>query len=129
MTRSRRQEPAAQLDPLIHPTNRLLVCAALSPAVQVEFAAVQRVVGLSTSALSKQVHTLIDAGYVTQSRSVADSRRIWLGLTPAGRAAYRSHLAALQALIDASNDAAGGAGTIGGAADDEVQAPPGLSAN
>jgi DNA-binding MarR family transcriptional regulator len=89
------------LDPVIHPTGRLRVCAALASANQVEFSVVRDAVGLSVSALSKQVHTLIDAGYVAQDRDVGDSRRIWLRLTSAGRAAYAAHLAALQALIDA----------------------------
>jgi len=92
-----------RLDPIIHPASRLLVCACLAPASQVEFAVLQRTVGLSASALSKQVHTLIDAGYVAQVRDVVDSRRIWLRLTPVGRSAYRSHLAALQDLIATGN--------------------------
>jgi DNA-binding MarR family transcriptional regulator len=98
-----RRQPPLQLDPLIHPTNRLQVCAVLAGASQVEFSTVQRTLGLSASALSKQVHTLIDAGYVAQARATGDSRRIWLQLTPAGRTAYRGHLAALRAIIDASN--------------------------
>ena len=92
-----------RLDPLIHPTNRLRICAALASASRVEFSAMQRIVGLSPSALSKQAHTLIDAGYVDQSRATPDSRRVWLRLTPAGRRAYRSHLAALQAIIEAEH--------------------------
>jgi DNA-binding MarR family transcriptional regulator len=111
MIRGRQHKAEPQLDPLIHPTNRLRVCAALAAAGRVEFSLVQQAVGLSASALSKQVHALTGAGYVTQSRGVADSRRIWLRLTPAGRTAYRSHLAALQALIDASNQAGVGAGS------------------
>jgi DNA-binding MarR family transcriptional regulator len=111
MIRGRQHKAEPQLDPLIHPTNRLRVCAALAAAGRVEFSLVQQAVGLSASALSKQVHALTGAGYVTQSRGVADSRRIWLRRTPAGRQAYRSHLAALQALIDASNQASVGAGS------------------
>ncbi len=104
----RDDESGHRLDPVVHPTSRLRVCAALAAAGQVEFSAVQRAVGLSVSALSKQVHTLIDAGYVAQDRDVADSRRIWLRLTPTGRTAYSSHLAALQDLIDASRTNVGG---------------------
>ena len=91
------------LDPLIHPTNRLRICAALAAAHRVEFSTVQEAVGLSASALSKQVHTLTDAGYVATSRDALDSRRVWLRLTPTGRTAYRAHLAALQAIIDATS--------------------------
>lgn len=92
----------AALDPLIHPANRLRICAALAGAYRVEFSAVQQAVGLSTSALSKQVRTLIDADYVDSSRDTVDSRRLWLRLTPTGRKAYEAHLKALQAIIDGS---------------------------
>lgn len=102
-----------QLDPIIHPSSRLLICACLAPASQVEFAFLQRTVGLSASALSKQVKILIDAGYVAQLRDVVDSRRMWLRLTPAGKTAYRSHLAALQELIATGTQAgAQGAGQL-----------------
>lgn len=94
-----------QLDPIIHPSSRLLICACLAPAARVEFAFLQKTVGLSASALSKQVRILIDAGYVTQLRDVVDSRRIWLRLTPTGRSAYRAHLAALQNLIATGHQA------------------------
>ncbi len=75
MTGGRPDRPEHRLDPLIHPTNRLRVCAALAAASQVEFSALQRAVELSASALSKQVHTLVDAGYVAQRRGTPDSRR------------------------------------------------------
>jgi DNA-binding MarR family transcriptional regulator len=122
MIRGRQHEP--ELDPLIHPTNRLRVCAALAAAGQVEFSAVQQAVGLSASALSKQVHTLTEVGYVAQRRDVVDSRRIWLRLTHAGRTAYRSHLAALQALVDASNQAGVGADPGGDSGAEELESTP-----
>ncbi|WP_213456315.1 transcriptional regulator [Rhizomonospora bruguierae] len=83
---------------IIHSAGRLRVCAALSAAAEVEFSVLQNNVGLSASALSKQVHVLLDAGYVSQQRDPVDSRRIWLSLTGAGQAAYRGHLAALHAI-------------------------------
>ena len=119
MTVDRAASPP-QLDPIIHPSSRLLICACLAPASQVEFAFLQRTVGLSASALSKQVRVLIDAGYVAQLRDVVDSRRIWLRLTPVGRSAYRSHLAALQDLIATGNQA----GIKGAAEDEEFRATP-----
>ena len=118
-----RAASAPRLDPVIHPASRLLVCACLAPAAQVEFAVLQRTVGLSASALSKQVHILIDAGYVAQVRDVVDSRRIWLRLTSVGRAAYRSHLAALQDLIATGNQA-GIQGAANGSGREEIEATP-----
>ncbi|GHG69664.1 hypothetical protein GCM10018779_43160 [Streptomyces griseocarneus] len=57
---------------------------------------------MSPSVLSKHVTVLSDAGYVEQRRAVRDTRqRVWLRLTKEGRAAYRSHLAALRAIVNA----------------------------
>ncbi|GLU48423.1 transcriptional regulator [Nocardiopsis ansamitocini] len=92
----------AQLDAVIHPTHRLKICAMLDAGTTVEMALVKEVVGLSASALSKQVAPLVDAGYVTQERAQEDSRRIWLTLTPRGKAAYRSHIRALREIVAGS---------------------------
>lgn len=92
----------AGFDPIIHPASRLQVCAALSAATEVEFSVLQDIVGLSASALSKQVRVLMDAGYVAQQRDPVDSRRVWLYLTAAGHAAYRGHVAALRTITDAA---------------------------
>jgi hypothetical protein len=46
-----------RLDPLVHPTNRLRICAALAAAQQVEFSVVQRAVGGSAGARCKHGHT------------------------------------------------------------------------
>jgi DNA-binding MarR family transcriptional regulator len=89
----------AQLDQVIHPTHRLRICAMLDAATTVELSVIKETVDLSASALSKQVAALVDAGYVTQERSRADSRRIWLTLTKEGRRAYRGHVRALQAIV------------------------------
>ncbi|WP_425438552.1 transcriptional regulator [Pseudonocardia oroxyli] len=86
----------------MHPTRRLKICALLDAGTTVEMAVIKGVVGLSASALSKQVAALVDAGYVTQERSQKDSRRVWLTLTTRGRSAYRSHVRALQQIVAGS---------------------------
>lgn len=92
-----------QLDAVIHPPNRLQICAMLSAAREVEFGRLRDEVGLSDSVLSKQVAHLVNAGYVAQRRALKDSRhRTWLSLTPQGRTAYQHHLAALRAILDAA---------------------------
>lgn len=99
-----------QLDPVIHPTHRLKICAMLSTATTVEMSVIKDILGLSASALSKQVAALVDAGYVEQSRSRQDSRRVWLRLTRAGVKAYRGHVQALQEIVagtDAGTDMPG----------------------
>ena len=89
-------------DETIHSPNRLRICAALSVARQVEFAALERGLGVSKSLLSKQLRVLIDAGYVTLERKPQPfgRPRTWVGLTPAGRRAYRDHVAALRKIIE-----------------------------
>jgi len=91
--------PERYLDPLIHPSIRLRICAALAAATRVEFSTVQRSTGATASKLSKNVATLTDAGYVRSTRAREDSRRIWLELTPEGRNAYTAHVAALRAIV------------------------------
>lgn len=87
-------------DPVIHAPNRLRICALLSAAEQAEFSFVQKQLGVSASVLSKHVSVLMDAGYVKQSKAVRDTRqRVWLSLTKEGRAAYKAHVAALQAIV------------------------------
>lgn len=92
----------AQLDPAIHPTHRLKICAMLDTGSTVEMSVIKDAVGLSASALSKQVAALVDAGYVDQKRSHRDSRRIWLTLTKEGAKAYRGHVQALREIVAGS---------------------------
>ena len=87
------------LDPVIHPAHRLRICAMLHTATTLDLSVVKDHLGLSPSALSKQVAALTDAGYVAVERSWTDSRRVWLSLTDRGTAAYRGHVAALQAIV------------------------------
>ncbi len=87
-------------DHLIHAPARLRICAALDPAREIEFGALQALLDISKSALSKHVSVLADAGYVAQRRAVRDTRqRVWLRLTETGRSAYRGHVAALHRIV------------------------------
>ena len=87
-------------DPIIHPPNRLRICAVLDRSGEFEFGAIRDLVGVSDSVLSKQLAVLMDAGYVKQRRAIRETRqRVWLSLTPAGQAAFRGHVAALQAIV------------------------------
>ena len=87
-------------DHLIHAQARLRICAALDPVREVEFGALQTLLDISKSALSKHIAVLAEAGYVTQRRAVRDTRqRVWLHLTQTGRSAYRGHVAALHRIV------------------------------
>lgn len=102
-------EPATEptIDPVIHPLARLKICAALFHAGAVEkqssrhemrFGALKDKAGLSDSALSKQLATLEEHGYVTRFREYGSSRAkdtVWVTLTEKGLAAYEGHIAAL----------------------------------
>lgn len=92
-------------DEVIHAPHRLRICAMLSAAQKVEFAILQERLALSKSALSKQLATLVEAGYVTQERAVRGSRsRMWLSLSKPGARAYRAHIGALNHIIAANEE-------------------------
>ena len=87
------------LDPVIHPIQRLRICALLEPVVEEEFATIRDLIGVSDSVLSKHVSALMDAGYLEQRRATrAGRRRVWLRLTPAGWIAFTHHVEALRSI-------------------------------
>jgi DNA-binding MarR family transcriptional regulator len=92
-------------DELIHAPTRLSIVALLSASEWAEFTFVRDSLSMSDSALSKQVATLEEAGYVIVRKTGAGrSRRTHLQLSPHGRRAFSGHAAALQRII-ASADA------------------------
>jgi DNA-binding MarR family transcriptional regulator len=91
---------AARFDELIHPSTRLSIVALLAAADWVDFAFVREQLGMSDSALSKQLSTLEEAGYIHMERPVSDRRRrVRARLTPAGRSAFDGHVAALRDIV------------------------------
>ncbi|GAB17261.1 hypothetical protein GOEFS_022_00420 [Gordonia effusa NBRC 100432] len=87
-------------DELIHPSTRLSLMATLAAADWAEFAYLKEQLGLSDSALSKQLSTLEDAGYLTTDRQATGRRRtVRAQLTDRGRNAFAGHMAALQAIV------------------------------
>ncbi|MEV0902035.1 transcriptional regulator [Actinoplanes sp. NPDC049802] len=92
----------AELDPVIHPTHRLRICAMLVAGSTLELSVIKEHLDLSPSALSKQVAALVDAGYVKQERLGSDTRRVWLSMTRQGRKAYQGHVAALRDIVNAT---------------------------
>ena len=93
-------------DELIHPATRLSIVALLAAADWADFAFVRDELGLSDSALSKQLSTLEEAGYLTIQRPVSERRRrVRARLTPLGRERFAGHVAALGEIIAASTAA------------------------
>jgi len=90
-----------QFNPIIHAPLRLRMCAILDQLAEAEFGWMMENLDISKSALSKQVTTLVEAGYVEQRRGVRDTRqRVWLSLTDDGGIAYQRHVAALRRIVD-----------------------------
>jgi DNA-binding MarR family transcriptional regulator len=93
----------ARFDELIHPATRLSIVALLAAADWADFAFVRDQLRLSDSALSKQLATLEDAGYIAIDRPVSERRRrVRTRLTPLGRERYAGHVAALRQIIAAA---------------------------
>jgi DNA-binding MarR family transcriptional regulator len=99
--------PVPEFDELIHAPTRLSIVALLAAAEWADFTFVRDNLGMSDSALSKQVATLEQAGYVSVRKTGAGrTRRTHLRLSAAGRRAFRAHAAALQEIIAAADAAA-----------------------
>jgi DNA-binding MarR family transcriptional regulator len=99
---------AARFDELIHPGTRLSIVALLAAADWAEFAFLRDQLKLSDSALSKQLSTLEDAGYLDIERPLRDRRRrVRARLTPAGRTAFQAHVAALREIVSTADSELG----------------------
>ena len=106
----------SELDPVIHPINRLRICATLKAAGAVEgggvdlemrFAALRELTQLSDATLSKQLGVLESHGYITRHREYGSSRAndtVWVALTATGDAALQRHLAALREIAEVAHN-------------------------
>ncbi|MCA0158763.1 transcriptional regulator [Tsukamurella sp. M9C] len=83
---------------LIHPRQRLMICAALDQTAEIRFDLLAKTLDMSAPTLSKHLAKLEEAHYVAFRRDSADSRRQWVELTPTGRSAFARHVAALREL-------------------------------
>ncbi|MEV0392583.1 winged helix-turn-helix domain-containing protein [Polymorphospora rubra] len=91
---------APRFDELIHAPTRLSIVSLLGATEWAEFRYVRDSVGLSDSALSKQLTTLEEAGYVQIRKAFVGKRaQTTVRLTSAGRAAFAGHVAALQEIV------------------------------
>jgi DNA-binding MarR family transcriptional regulator len=91
---------SARFDEVIHPSTRLTLVATLDAADWAEFGYLKDHLGLSDSALSKQLAVLESAGYLHTERRLEGSRhKLRARLTDAGRRAYRGHIDALNDIV------------------------------
>ena len=89
-----------KFDELIHAPTRLSLVALLAATEWADFQFLRDSAGLSDSALSKQLTTLEDAGYIEIRKSFVGKRpRTSARLTSVGRAAFDQHVAALKEIV------------------------------
>jgi DNA-binding MarR family transcriptional regulator len=94
-------------DELIHAPTRLEIVSLLAAAQWADFKYIRDELGLSDSALSKQLSTLEAAGYVEIRKSFVGKRpRTSASLSKAGRKAFTEHVAALQRIVARSQQPA-----------------------
>ncbi|HEY2948941.1 MAG TPA: transcriptional regulator [Micromonosporaceae bacterium] len=90
----------ARFDELIHAPTRLAIVSLLAASEWADFKFLRDTVGLSDSALSKQLTTLEAAGYIRIRKGFVGKRpRTSASLTAVGRAAFEQHVAALQQIV------------------------------
>ena len=95
-----------ELDPIIHPINRLKICATLFSAGategrQMKYGQLAELTELPADTLSKQLKHLEDHGYASRTREYGSTRAkdaVWVTLTEAGAQAYVQHVEALKAM-------------------------------
>ena len=98
-------DPADFDSALLDPT-RLSIVSLLVGVEWAEFGWVRESVGMSPSALSKQIGTLEARGYVEVKKGYVGKRpRTWLALSQAGRDALERHVAALRRVAEESQRA------------------------
>jgi DNA-binding MarR family transcriptional regulator len=91
---------APRFDELIHAPTRLSLVSLLAATEWAEFRYLREQLGLSDSALSKQLATLEQAGYVEVRKSFVGKRpRTSVKLSRRGRGAFDGHVAALQQIV------------------------------
>ncbi|WP_234042510.1 transcriptional regulator [Streptomyces marianii] len=94
------------LDEVIHHPTRLQLMAFLSGCAEAEFGSVRDYCGISDASVSRIAQALESAGYVQVRKGYIGRRpRTWLSLTPEGRTALVGHMAALQSLAAAAQQA------------------------
>jgi DNA-binding MarR family transcriptional regulator len=85
---------------LIHAPTRLSIVSLLAATEWSDFKFIRDSLAMSDSALSKQLATLEEAGYVEIRKGFVGKRpRTSVRLIPAGRTAFERHVAALQQIV------------------------------
>ena len=88
-------------DEIIHAPVRLRISGLLRGIEEIDFAVLRDTIGVSDATLSKHLKVLVDAGYVSMTKSASrarsDARRLtWIKQTRAGRRAFDAHMEELR---------------------------------
>ena len=93
-----------RLDPLLQHRSRLGTLVLLSDVDAMTFTRLRDLLKETDGNLGAQLRKLEEAGYVNVRKEFNDRKPVsWYSLLPKGRAALRSHLKALESLINAAN--------------------------
>ena len=91
----------ADLDPNVVAPARLKLLTTLTAVSEAEFSTIRDTLQVSDSVLSKHIAALEHVDYVKRRKGIHRGRRTtWISLTPRGRAALSTHVAALRELIE-----------------------------
>jgi DNA-binding MarR family transcriptional regulator len=93
----------ADLDPVIHQPARLQIMAALEALRRgdsVEFTFLRDLLGLTDGNLGAHLRRLEEEGYLTVEKTFVDRKpRTFVSLSAQGRAAFKRHVSALEAIL------------------------------
>jgi len=92
--------PTNGLDDTVHQRVRLGILAVLEESRRADFGYLREVLELTDGNLARHLQTLGDAGYVKIEKTIDRNRpRTWVSATKQGRAALRSEVSSLRALL------------------------------
>jgi DNA-binding HxlR family transcriptional regulator len=90
----------SKLDKVIHERARLSIMTLLAARAEWAFQDLKAELQMSDGNLITHLRTLHEAGFISMSKSTADSRpHTTYALTPAGRQAFASYLALLEEIV------------------------------
>lgn len=89
----------ADLDPVIHAPKRLSIMALLVSSTSTDFGFLREHLRVSDSDLSKQMSTLVNAGYVHVRKTRGRGGTSTYSVSQRGAAAFRRHREGLRAIL------------------------------
>ncbi len=93
----------AELNETIHQPVRLRIMAALAAleaGSEVDFTYLRGLLDVTDGNLGAHLRKLEEAGYITVNKTFVDRKpHTYVSATPAGRAAFQEHVAALEAIL------------------------------